>query len=73
MGEEVPYPYGIGPDRDVAIEVQISIPEPWFPMQVWIATLPLPYDDPSPIRVFPVYAFSGLDLSITWIRDLGAG
>ena len=33
----------------------------------------LPYDDPDPILVLPVYANSELGVSSTWVGDLEAG
>ncbi len=33
----------------------------------------LPYDDPDPIVVLPVYADSELGVSSTWVGDLDAG
>jgi len=71
-GEEALRLYGIEPAVEVITEVPISTPEPWFPMQVWVSASVLPYDDPDPIRVLPVYADSELGVASTWVGDLEA-
>jgi hypothetical protein len=40
---------------------------------VWLSASILPYDDPDPILVLPVYADSELGVSSTWVGDLEAG
>ena len=60
---------GIEPDREVVTEMLISIPELWFPMQVWVTASVVFYDDHDPIRVLPVYADSELGVSSPWGGD----
>jgi hypothetical protein len=72
-GEEALRLYGIKPGQDVATVGPMSTPQPWFPMQVWVSASVLPYDDPDPIQVLPVYADSELSVASTWVGDLQAG
>ena len=72
-GEEALRLYGIEPGQEVATEVPISTPQPWFPMQVWVSASVLPYDDPDPIQILPVYADSELGVASTWVGDMQAG
>ena len=65
--------YGIAPGIEVGPEEPSSTSEPWFPMHVWVSVSILPYDDPDPILVLPVYADSELGVSSTWVGDLEAG
>ena len=65
--------YGIEPGIEVGPVEPSSTQEPWFPMQVWVSASILPYDDPDPILVLPVYADSELGVSSTWVGDLEAG
>lgn len=65
--------YGIESGIKVGHEEPSSRQEPWFPMQVWVSASILPYDDPDPILVLPVYADSELGVSSTWVGDLEAG
>jgi len=72
-GEEAQRLYGIDPGGEVATARPISTPEPWFPMQVWVSASVLPYDDPDPILVLPVYADREMGVQSTWVGDLAAG
>jgi len=72
-GEEALRLYGIEPWTEVGTEEPNSTSEPWFPMQVWVSASVLPYDDPDPIVVLPVYADNELGVSSTWVGDLEAG
>ncbi|MCJ7825575.1 MAG: hypothetical protein MUP44_11800, partial [Anaerolineales bacterium] len=72
-GEEALRLYGIEPGVEVGPVEPSSTQEPWFPMQVWVSASILPYDDPDPILVLPVYADSELGVSSTWVGDLDAG
>lgn len=72
VGEEALALYGLAaPDRDQTAEPPAS-PEPWFPRRVWVAASVLPYDDPDPIMILPVYADPALGEASTWIGDLQA-
>jgi hypothetical protein len=42
-------------------------------VQVWVSASILPYDDPDPILVLPVYADSELGVLSTWVGDLEVG
>ncbi|MCJ7694728.1 MAG: hypothetical protein MUO40_04800, partial [Anaerolineaceae bacterium] len=44
-----------------------STQEPCFPMLVWVYASILPYEDPDPILVLPVYADSELGVLNTWV------
>ncbi|TET38105.1 MAG: hypothetical protein E3J69_01955 [Anaerolineales bacterium] len=72
-GEEALRLYGIESGIEVGPVEPSSTKEPWFPMQVWVSASILPYDDPVPILVLPVYADSELGVSSTWVGDLEAG
>ena len=72
-GEEALRLYGIESGIEVGPVEPSSTQEPWFPMQVWVSASILPYDDPDPILVLPVYADSELGVSSTWVGDLEAG
>jgi len=72
-GEEALRLYGIEPGVEVGPAEPSSTQEPWFPMQVWVSASILPYDDPDPILVLPVYADSELGALSTWVGDLEAG
>ena len=72
-GEEALRLYGIEPGIEVGPVESSSTQDPWFPMQVWVSASILPYDDPDPILVLPVYADSELGVLSTWVGDLEAG
>jgi hypothetical protein len=72
-GEEALRLYGIEPGIEVGPLEPSSTQVPWFPMLVWVSASVLPYDDPDPILVLPVYADSELGVSSTWVGDLEAG
>jgi hypothetical protein len=72
-GEEALRLYGIESGIDVGPVEPSSTQETWFPMQVWVSASILPYDDPDPILVLPVYADSELGVSSTWVGDLEVG
>jgi len=42
-------------------------------VQLWVSASILPFDDPDPIVVLPVYVDSELGVSSTWVGDLEAG
>jgi hypothetical protein len=72
-GEEALRLYGIGIQPEVEGEGVFATPEPWFPMEVWVSASVLPYEDPDPIYILPVYADSELGVQSTWVGDLKAG
>jgi hypothetical protein len=65
--------YGIDSETEVEPEGPSVTTEPWFPMEVWVSASVLPYDDPDPILVLPVYADSELGVKSIWVGDLEAG
>ena len=42
-------------------------------MQLWVSASILPFDDPDPILMLPVYADREFGVSSTWVGDLEAG
>lgn len=72
-GEEALHLYGIDAETEVGSEEFRATPEHWFPMEVWVSASVLPYEDPDPILVLPVYADSELGVQSTWVGDLEAG
>ncbi len=72
-GEEALRLYGIESGVEIDPGEPNSTQEPWFPMQVWVSASTLPYDDPDPILVLPVYEDSELGVSSTWVGELEAG
>jgi hypothetical protein len=73
LGEDALCLYGIEPVIEVGPVEPSSTQEPWFPMRVWVSAPILPYDDPDPIMVLPVYVDSELGVSSTWVGDFEAG
>ena len=65
-GEEALRLYGIESGIEVGPVESSSTQDPWFPMQMWVSASILPYDDPDPILVLPVYADSELRVLSTW-------
>lgn len=72
-GEEALRLYGIEAKVEDEPEQYWTTLEPWFPMEVWVSASVLPYEDPDPIMVLPVYADSELGVQSTWVGDLEAG
>jgi len=72
-GEEAQALYGIEPDGEHPLLEPSPTSEAWFPRQVWVSASVLPYYDPDPIRILPVYADAALDSESPWIGDLTAG
>ena len=72
-GEEALRLYGIESGIEVGPVEPSSTQEPWFPMQVWVSASVLPYDDPDPIGVLPMYADGEFGVSSTGVGDLEAG
>jgi hypothetical protein len=73
LEEEALRLYGIEAGEEIAKEAPMSTPQQWFPMQVWVSASVLPYDDPDPIQILPIYADSELGVASTWVGDLHAG
>ena len=65
-GEEALSLYGIEPGIEVGPVEPSSTQEPCFPMLVWVYASILPYEDPDPILLLPVYADSELRVLSTW-------
>lgn len=72
-GEEALRLYGIDARREEESSLAWATLEPWFPMEVWVSASVLPYEDPDPILVIPVYADSELGVQSTWVGDLEVG